>query len=97
MPLKLSNLFETYENLVRENAGAVSLAEGALQSLVWLLPDRFSDSELKCEALNALLGLISLYHNTILEKTASSDGSTSEFCPTPLLFVHLLQFVSYSS
>ena len=60
------SLLERYGTWVRANGHAVTAVDGALSSLTWLLPDRFSSSELNLEALNALLGLVSLYHESIL-------------------------------
>ena len=57
----------SYREWVKSHATFVSSLEGTLQSAVWLLPDRFSDSELKAEALNAALGLLSLYHSSIID------------------------------
>lgn len=59
-------LLASYQRWVRSNAAAVMAAEGALSSLTWLVPDRFSDSELTLEALNSVLGLLSMYHGRIL-------------------------------
>lgn len=67
-------LLERYERWVRSNAAAVVAAEGALSSLTWLVPDRFADSELTLEALNSVLGLLSMYHGRILGGPDSSDG-----------------------
>ena len=67
-------LLERYERWVRSNAAAVVAAEGALSSLTWLVPDRFADSELTLEALNSVLGLLSMYHGRILGGPDSTDG-----------------------
>ena len=67
-------LLERYERWVRSNAAAVVAAEGALSSLTWLVPDRFADSELTLEALNSVLGLLSMYHGRILGGPDSSEG-----------------------
>lgn len=65
---------ERYKSWVRSHSGLVTAIEGALQSAVWLLPERFSDSELKCEALNSALGLISLYHASIIDGESTRAG-----------------------
>jgi hypothetical protein len=67
-------MLEAYKAFVRRNSGLVSGLEGTLQSAVWLLPDRFSDSELKCEALNAALGLLSLVNAVIVEPGRVGGG-----------------------
>ena len=67
-------LLERYAGWVRSIAAAVVAAEGALSSLTWLVPDRFADSELTLEALNSVLGLLSLYHGRILGGPDSSEG-----------------------
>ena len=76
-------LLERYEGWVRSNAAAVVAAEGALSSLTWLVPDRFADSELTLEALNSVLGLLSMYHGRIwAARTAPMAArSTRRACP----------------
>ena len=64
------NLLHQYKQWVRANSNLIGAIEGALSSLTWLLPDRFSDSELSLEALTALLGLLALYHESILQEPA---------------------------
>ena len=72
-------MHEAYKAWVRRNASIIASLEGAAQSAVWFLPDRFSDSELKCEALNAALGLVSIYHSSIIDEDKHSPGSLR--CP----------------
>ena len=59
-------LVQKYQELVRNNAEIFSASEWALSNLTWLLPDRFADSELTVEGFHALLGLLSLYHDSII-------------------------------
>eukprot|EP00891_Asterochloris_glomerata_P000315 jgi/Astpho2/315/Aster-02199 len=61
-------MLEHYKAFVRQNANLINAIEGGLSSLTWLLPDRFSDSELRLEAINSVLGLLSLVHESILEE-----------------------------
>ncbi len=68
-------LLDRYGAWVRANAAAVLAAEGALSSLTWLVPDRFSDSELALEALNSALGLLSMYHSQLLAEPAPGAGA----------------------
>ena len=63
-----------YKAFVRQNANLINAIEGGLSSLTWLLPDRFSDSELRLEAINSVLGLLSLVHESILEEEPHSMG-----------------------
>ena len=60
------NVVQQYKTWVRNNSNLLGAIEGGLSSLTWLLPDRFSDSELNLEALNSLLGL--LFHESILQE-----------------------------
>lgn len=65
------NLVQQYKHFVRTNSNLIGAIEGGLSSLTWLLPDRFSDSELSLEGLNSMLGLIALYHESILQEPAN--------------------------
>lgn len=62
------NILQQYKTWVRNNSNLLGAVEGSLSSLTWLLPDRFSDSELNLEALNSLLGLLGLFHESILQE-----------------------------
>ena len=67
-------MLEHYKAFVRQNANLINAIEGGLSSLTWLLPDRFSDSELRLEAINSVLGLLSLVHESILEEEPQALG-----------------------
>lgn len=67
-------LLQQYKHWVRRNSNLLGAVEGALSSLIWFLPDRFSDSELSSEALQSLLGLLALYHESVLQEPASALG-----------------------
>lgn len=77
-------VIERYHELVRNNAELFSASEWALSNLTWLLPDRFSDSELRVEGLHALLGLVSLYHESILSAPAVPGPKPKQ--PLPWIF-----------
>ena len=68
------SLLSRYKTWVRANSTTISAVEGGLSSLTWLLPDRFSDSELALEAFNSLLGFLSLYHESILSSPAAGQA-----------------------
>ncbi len=59
-------MFKGYKAFVRAHAGLISTIESTLSSVIWLLPDRFSESEVSFEGLHSAIGLISLFHESIL-------------------------------
>ena len=59
---------QQYKTWVRNNHNLIGAIEGGLSSLTWLLPDRFSESELNLEALNSFLGFLGLFHESILNE-----------------------------
>ena len=75
-------MLEHYKAFVRQNANLINAIEGGLSSLTWLLPDRFSNSELRLEAINSVLGLLSLVHESILEEEPPAMSKQQ----TPLSF-----------
>lgn len=62
----VSTTMDKARHWVTRNSGWLSAVEGAASSITWLLPDRFSDSELSLEAVNSALGLISVIHSSML-------------------------------
>lgn len=69
------NSLQQCKTWVRTNSNLLGAIEGSLSSLTWLLPDRFSDSELKLEAFNSVLGLLALFHESVMqEPTGQQDG-----------------------
>ena len=68
------SLLSRYKTWVRANSSSISAVEGGLSGLTWLLPDRFSESELALEAFNSLLGFLSLYHESILSSPAAGQA-----------------------
>lgn len=73
-----SNILHKYRDLVRSNAELVSASEWGLSNLTWLLPDRFNNSELTIEGIHALLGLLSLYHESIISESPSALAPKAE-------------------
>ena len=76
----MSSLVSAYCNFVRQHAGAVRAAEALLHNVTWLLPDRFSTSEVPLEIVNSVVGLLGVIHEHILQRRASGNG-----IPWPLL------------
>lgn len=74
------NVVQHYKAWVRTNSSLIGAIEGGLSSLTWLLPDRFSGSELSLEALNSFVGLLSLCHESILQEPLYSKDQKQ---PTP--------------
>lgn len=66
------NPIQQHKHWVRTNSNLIGAVEGALSCVTWLLPDRFSSSELTVEALNSLLGLLALYHESILQEPSNA-------------------------
>ncbi|DBA87773.1 TPA: Peroxisomal membrane protein pex16, variant 3 [Trebouxia sp. C0004] len=77
------NVVQQYKAWVRTNSNLIGAIEGGLSSLTWLLPDRFSESELSLEALNSFLGLLSLCHESILQEPIYSKDQKQPV-PRPL-------------
>ena len=77
------NVVQQYKAWVRTNSNLIGAIEGGLSSLTWLLPDRFSESELSLEALNSFLGLLSLCHESILQEPIYSKDQKQPV-PWPL-------------
>lgn len=77
------NLVQQYKAWVRTNSNLIGAIEGGLSSLTWLLPDRFSESELILEALNSFVGLLSLCHESILQEPLYSTDQKQPI-PWPL-------------
>ena len=75
-------LLDGYKGFVRQNANVVAAVEGGLSNLTWLLPDRFADSELLLEAVNAALGVLGLCH----ERIQATGPGKPEQAPLPWPF-----------
>lgn len=68
------SVLQQYKTWVRNNHNLIGAIEGGLSSLTWLLPDRFSESELNLEALNSFLGFLGLFHESILNEPLYQKG-----------------------
>lgn len=60
---------EVYKRWVRRNKDYVHSLESLTNGLTWLLPERFSDSEIGPEAVTSILGIITTINEHILETT----------------------------
>lgn len=85
-------LYDQYRAWVRVHSNSIAAFEGALSSLTWLLPDRFSDSELFLEALHSLLGFSSLFHDRIL--STEENAPPAQQLPWPFWIAALQQVIS---
>ena len=45
-----------------------------LSSLTWLLPDRFSESEIALEAIHTAINLVSTFHDSIINESPGGEG-----------------------
>lgn len=84
------NAVQQYKAWVRTNSNLIGAIEGGLSSLTWLLPDRFSESELSLEALNSFVGLLSLCHESILQEPLYSKDQKQPI-PWPLWLAAIKQ------
>ncbi|XP_008776683.1 peroxisome biogenesis protein 16 [Phoenix dactylifera] len=62
---------EAYKLWVRKNREFVHSLESLANGITWLLPERFSDSEIGPEAVYAFLGVVSAVNQHIIETTPS--------------------------
>eukprot|EP00210_Caulerpa_lentillifera_P000934 g904.t1 len=67
--------FTCYRHWVVENIDKLNMVESILSKCVWLLPNRFAESEIGAESCRSILGLIQLWHETLF----SSSKKDSEF------------------
>ncbi|KAI9834507.1 MAG: Peroxisomal membrane protein pex16 [Phylliscum demangeonii] len=86
-PPALPNLVHMYDDLITQNASAVSQIETALRSLTYLIPGRFRESELASESLHSGVQLLSLYHDAVLARRAHT--TTTATTPVPASTTHL--------
>ena len=45
-------------------------------SLTWVLPDRFSESELSLEAIHTVINLLSAFHDSIINEEGTAPGGS---------------------
>ncbi|KAL2892301.1 Peroxisome biogenesis protein 16 [Bienertia sinuspersici] len=63
---------EAYKNWVRQNKDYVHSLESLASGLTWLLPERFSASEIGPEAVTSILGILTAINEYIIETTPTS-------------------------
>ncbi|KAL5727755.1 hypothetical protein ACHQM5_000912 [Ranunculus cassubicifolius] len=62
---------ELYKQWVRRNKDYVHSLESLANGLTWILPERFSDSEIGPEAVSAFFGILTAINEHIIETTPS--------------------------
>ncbi|KAG0491562.1 hypothetical protein HPP92_004607 [Vanilla planifolia] len=78
---------EVYKHWVRKNREFVHSLESLANGITWLLPERFSSSEIGPEAVYAFLGILSAVNQHIIDTTPMKyqpPGSPKEMFPWPL-------------
>ncbi|XP_061361440.1 peroxisome biogenesis protein 16-like [Gastrolobium bilobum] len=68
---------EIYKRLVRQNKDFVHSLESLANGLTWLLPERFSDSEIGPEAVTTILGIITAINEHIIDTAPAQDVTGS--------------------
>ncbi|KAL5859826.1 hypothetical protein ACOSQ4_001122 [Xanthoceras sorbifolium] len=75
---------EAYKRWVRSNKDYVHSLESLANGLTWLLPERFSASEIGPEAVTTILGIITAINEHIIDTTPIQKGTgSSEPNPFP--------------
>jgi len=77
----MSSHFARYESFLVKNVSTISSLESTLRSITWILPGRFRDAELASEALSASLNVMSMYHDTLLERVVQADPKYKALIP----------------
>ncbi|KAL4562748.1 hypothetical protein LXL04_026778 [Taraxacum kok-saghyz] len=72
---------EGYKRWVRRNKEYVHSLESLANGLTWLLPERFSESEIVPEAVTSILGIVTAVNEHIIETTPTTP---SQMAPRPL-------------
>ncbi|XP_073045161.1 peroxisome biogenesis protein 16-like isoform X1 [Primulina eburnea] len=74
---------DSYKRWVRRNRDYVHSLESLANGLTWLLPERFSDSEIGPEAVTSILGMITALNEHIIDttpvRTHTGCGEPSSF------------------
>lgn len=84
--LELILIMEAYKRFVRRNKDYLRSMESLANGMTWLLPERFSESEIGPEAVTSILGTITTINDYIIETTpAKSIGQ-----PEPSSFPYSL-------
>ncbi|KAK1323779.1 Peroxisome biogenesis protein 16 [Acorus calamus] len=84
---------EAYRKWVWKNREFVQSLESLLNGLTWMLPERFSDSEIGPEAVSSLLGIISSMNQHIIDadSTQKRTGVTPESLLSWSFFISALK------
>ncbi|KAE9595556.1 hypothetical protein Lal_00030594 [Lupinus albus] len=78
---------EAYKRWVRQNKEYVHSLESLANGLTWLLPERFSESDIGPEAVTTILGIITAVNEHIIDTapTRNNTGSIEQYSfPYPL-------------
>ncbi|GMH22496.1 hypothetical protein Nepgr_024339 [Nepenthes gracilis] len=67
--MRFSECMEAYKNWVRRNKDHVHSLESLANGLTWLLPERFSSSEIGPEAVTSILGILTAINQHIIDTT----------------------------
>ncbi|KAH9936991.1 peroxisome membrane protein [Fomitopsis serialis] len=94
----MSSHFARYESFLVKNVSTISSLESTLRSITWILPGRFRDAELASEALSASLNVMSMYHDTLLERVVQADPKYKALIPHSLYkwAARVLQLVRFT-
>ncbi|KAJ0806953.1 putative peroxisome membrane protein, Pex16 [Helianthus annuus] len=65
---------EAYKRWVRRNKEYVHSLESLANGLTWLLPERFSESEIIPEAVTSILGIVTAVNEHIIETTPTNPS-----------------------
>ncbi|EJT79808.1 peroxisomal membrane protein PEX16 [Gaeumannomyces tritici R3-111a-1] len=103
------SLPQTYASFIAKNQSQVSQIESALRSLTYIIPGRFRDAEIASEAIHSGVQLLSLYHDSLLERAAaaaaadtsppspSSSSAKSKAAPSRSIHTRYTSFWSQNS
>lgn len=64
------NALDRYKAFLTKHQAGVQAAEGLLSNVTWLLPERFTTSEIPAELINSLSGLWSIINEHLLLRGA---------------------------
>ncbi|MFS7929787.1 putative peroxisome membrane protein, Pex16 [Helianthus anomalus] len=83
---------EAYKRWVRRNKEYVHSLESLANGLTWLLPERFSESEIIPEAVTSILGIVTSVNEHIIETTRTIPSQIHTRPPEPSSFPYSLFF-----
>lgn len=81
---------EAYKRWVRRNKEYVHSLESLANGLTWLLPERFSESEIVPEAVTSILGIVTVVNEHIIETTPTPRSQMDTRPPEPSSFPYSL-------